>query len=85
MHGPNSLQLNTSSRVWTVSALCHAISDQLKAHFGDKVFNTIIPRNVRLAEAPSYGMPGLVFDPSAKGSQAFLSFAQELVARAPSL
>jgi chromosome partitioning protein len=38
-----------------------------------------------LAEAPSYGMPGLVFDPSAKGSQAFLSFAQELVARAPSL
>ena len=34
MHGPNSLQLNTSSRVWTVSALCHAISDQLKARFG---------------------------------------------------
>ena len=61
------------------------VSDQLKEHFGDKVFNTIIPRNVRLAEAPSYGMPGLVFDPSAKGSQAFLSFAQELVARAPSL
>ena len=61
------------------------VSDQLKAHFGDKVFNTIIPRNVRLAEAPSYGMPGLVFDPSAKGSQAFLSFARELVERAPGL
>mgnify|MGYP003704115561 FL=1 len=61
------------------------VSDQLKEHFGDKVFNTIIPRNVRLAEAPSYGMPGLVFDPSAKGSQAFLSFAKELVERAPTL
>ncbi len=49
--------------------------------FGDKVFNTIIPRNVRLAEAPSYGLPGVVFDPSAKGSQAFLEFAREMVAR----
>jgi chromosome partitioning protein len=57
------------------------VSEQLKAHFGDKVFNTIIPRNVRLAEAPSYGLPGVVFDPSAKGSYAFLEFAREMVAR----
>ncbi len=57
------------------------VSDQLKSHFGDKVFNAIIPRNVRLAEAPSYGLPGVVFDPSAKGSQAFVEFAQEMVAR----
>ncbi len=55
------------------------VSDQLKAHFGDKVFNTLIPRNVRLAEAPSYGLPGVVFDPAAKGSQAFIDFAKELV------
>jgi chromosome partitioning protein len=61
------------------------VSEQLKNHFGDKVFNTLIPRNVRLAEAPSYGMPGVVFDPSAKGSQAFLEFARELVERAPKL
>jgi chromosome partitioning protein len=61
------------------------VSEQLKAHFGDKVFNTVIPRNVRLAEAPSYGLPGVVFDPSAKGSQAFVEFARELVARAPTL
>ena len=39
------------------------VSEQLKTHFGDKVFNTIIPRNVRLAEAPSHGLPGVVFDP----------------------
>lgn len=57
------------------------VSDQLKAHFGDKVFNTVIPRNVRLAEAPSYGLPGVVFDPSSKGAQAFIDFAREMVAR----
>jgi len=57
------------------------VSDQLKGHFGDKVFDTIIPRNVRLAEAPSYGLPGVVFDPAAKGSKAFLQFAEEMVRR----
>jgi chromosome partitioning protein len=57
------------------------VSDQLKGHFGDKVFNSVIPRNVRLAEAPSYGLPGVVFDPAAKGSQAFVEFAQEMVER----
>ncbi len=57
------------------------VSDQLKAHFGDKVFNTVIPRNVRLAEAPSYGLPGVVFDPASKGAQAFVDFATEMVAR----
>ena len=57
------------------------VSDQLKAHFGDKVFDTVIPRNVRLAEAPSYGVPGVVFDPASKGAQAFVAFAQEMVQR----
>ena len=57
------------------------VSEQLKAHFGDKVFNSVIPRNVRLAEAPSYGLPGVVFDPAAKGSQAFVEFAREMVER----
>jgi chromosome partitioning protein len=57
------------------------VSEQLKSHFGNKVFNTVIPRNVRLAEAPSYGLPGVVFDPSARGSQAFVEFAAEMVER----
>jgi chromosome partitioning protein len=57
------------------------VSEQLKSHFGDKVFETVIPRNVRLAEAPSYGRPGLVFDPSSRGAQAYLAFAQEMVQR----
>ena len=57
------------------------VSEQLKNHFGNKVFNTVIPRNVRLAEAPSYGLPGVVFDPSARGSMAFVEFAAEMVER----
>lgn len=57
------------------------VSDQLKAHFGDKVFDAVIPRNVRLAEAPSYGLPGVVFDPASKGAQSFIAFAEEMVAR----
>ena len=61
------------------------VSEQLKAHFGDKVFNTVIPRNVRLAEAPSYGLPGVVFDPSSKGAQAFVEFAKEMVERLKTL
>ena len=57
------------------------VSAQLKDHFGDKVFDTVIPRNVRLAEAPSYGLPGVVFDPSSKGAQAYVAFGAEMVDR----
>ena len=57
------------------------VSAQLEQHFGNKVFTTIIPRNVRLAEAPSYGMPGVIFDKHSKGAQAYLAFAKELIAR----
>ncbi|MEO7241965.1 MAG: ParA family protein [Variovorax sp.] len=63
-------------------SLQQQVSDQLKSHFGAKVFDTVIPRNVRLAEAPSYGLPGVIFDPTAKGSQAFVAFAREMVTRA---
>ena len=61
------------------------VSEQLKAHFGNKVFDTVIPRNVRLAEAPSFGLPGVVFDPGSKGAQAFVAFAKEMVERARSM
>jgi len=57
------------------------VSEQLKSHFGSKVFDSVIPRNVRLAEAPSYGQPGVVFDPSSKGAVAFVEFAREIVQR----
>src|SRR5690606_15023659 len=61
--------------------LTQQVSAQLEQHFGDKVFRTIIPRNVRLAEAPSYGLPGIVFDPQSKGARAYLKFGAELVER----
>lgn len=63
------------------STLSNQVSAQLEQHFGDKVFKTVVPRNVRLAEAPSYGMPGVVFDRNAKGSQAYLACALELIER----
>lgn len=63
------------------TTLQQQVSEQLQTHFGDKVFQTVIPRNVRLAEAPSHGLPGVVFDPAAKGSQAFINFAREMMGR----
>lgn len=63
------------------STLSNQVSAQLEQHFGDKVFKTLVPRNVRLAEAPSYGVPGVLFDKNAKGAQAYLAFAQEMIER----
>ena len=63
------------------NTLANQVSDQLVQHFGRKVYDTIIPRNVRLAEAPSYGMPALTFDRSAKGAQAYETLAQEVLKR----
>jgi chromosome partitioning protein len=63
------------------STLSNQVSAQLEEHFGDKVFKTMVPRNVRLAEAPSYGVPGVLFDKNAKGAQAYLTFAREMVER----
>jgi chromosome partitioning protein len=65
--------------------LSQQVSAQLEQHFGDKVFKTIIPRNVRLAEAPSYGMPGVSFDPLAKGAQAYIAFGAEMIERIKSI
>jgi chromosome partitioning protein len=63
------------------STLAQQVSAQLEQHFGDKVFKAVIPRNVRLAEAPSHGLPGVIFDKNAKGSQAYLNFAAEMIER----
>ncbi|WP_174876069.1 ParA family protein [Vogesella oryzae] len=63
------------------SNLSQQVSEQLARHFGDKVFETVVPRNIRLAEAPSHGLPGIVYDRTARGSQAYLALAGELIAR----
>ena len=61
--------------------LSQQVSDQLEKYFGEKVFKTIIPRNVRLAEAPSFGIPGVLFDPNARGAKAYMEFGKELAER----
>ncbi|HZW24246.1 MAG TPA: AAA family ATPase [Gallionella sp.] len=61
------------------NTLAQQVSDQLQEHFGSKLYRTVIPRNVRLAEAPSYGMPALHYDKASKGTQAYLALAGELL------
>jgi chromosome partitioning protein len=57
------------------------VSDQLKKHFGEKVYRTIIPRNIRLAEAPSFGTPAMYYDKSSTGAKAYLALAGEMLRR----
>lgn len=61
--------------------LANEVSDQLLSHFGDKVFRTIVPRNVRVAEAPSHGLPVLRYDRASRGAIAYLALASELLRR----
>jgi chromosome partitioning protein len=63
------------------STLAQQVSAQLQQHFGDKVYKTVIPRNVRLAEAPSYGVPVLLHDKNSKGALAYLALATELLGK----
>jgi chromosome partitioning protein len=63
------------------NTLAQQVSAQLIEHFGDKVYRTVIPRNVRLAEAPSFGVPALKFDRNSKGAQAYIALAGEMLNR----
>ena len=59
--------------------LSHQVSDEIRRHFTDRVFKTVIPRNVRLSEAPSHGLPILQYDISSRGAEAYLALARELI------
>jgi chromosome partitioning protein len=63
--------------------LTDQVADDVRACLGDVVFNTVIPRNVRLSEAPSHGMPALIYDYRCSGSEAYMGLARELIARLP--
>lgn len=63
------------------SSLTNQVSDEIKSHFGDKVFDTVIPRNIRIAEAPSFGKPVIMHDPTSRGALAHFAFARELLGR----
>ena len=59
--------------------LCSDVSKQLLQHFNNKVYRTVVPRNVRLAEAPSHGLPAVTYDAKSRGAEAYFSFANELL------
>lgn len=61
------------------NSLARQVADQIRAHFGEKVYDTMIPRNVTLAEAPSYGRPVLLYNAASAGAQAYLSLAKEFL------
>jgi len=61
------------------NTLAHQVSQQLEQHFGDKVYRTLVPRNVRLAEAPSYGAPAVTWDKASKGAQAYVALTEEIL------
>jgi chromosome partitioning protein len=67
------------------NALAQQVSAQLEAHFGDKVYRTVIPRNIRLAEAPSYGLPAMYHDKTSRGTQAYLALAGEMLNLSPKI
>jgi chromosome partitioning protein len=62
--------------------LARQVAEEVKAHFGDKVYRTVIPRNVRLAEAPSFGKPIMLYDIRSRGSEAYINLAKEFIQRA---
>ena len=57
------------------------VADDVREYFGDKVYNTVIPRNVRLSEAPSYGLPAIVYDMRCPGAKAYIQLAKEVLKR----
>ena len=61
--------------------LANQVVDDVRAHMGDKVYQTVIPRNVRVSEAPSYGKPAILYDLKCSGSQAYLQLASEVIRR----
>ncbi len=63
------------------NALSEQVASDVRAHFGEKVYETVIPRNVRVSEAPSFGKPVLIYDLKCAGSQAYVKLARELVVR----
>ena len=63
------------------NTLSQQVSQQLEEHFGEKVYRTLVPRNVRLAEAPSYGVPAVLWDAASKGAQAYLALADEILSQ----
>ena len=85
VRGSLNPRLELQGLVLTMYDRRNSLSDQVaadvRAHFGDKVYDTVIPRNVRVSEAPSFGKPALIYDIRCSGSQAYMKLASELIGR----
>jgi chromosome partitioning protein len=66
----------------TRNSLSHQVSDEVRRHFPERVYRTVIPRNVRISESPSHGLPVTLYDPTSKGAQAYFDLAREIIERA---
>jgi chromosome partitioning protein len=64
----------------TRNSLSHQVSEDVRRHFPERVYHTVIPRNVRISESPSHGLPVTMYDPMSKGAQAYLDLAREMIA-----
>ena len=65
----------------TRNSLSHQVSEEVRRHFPDRVYRTVIPRNVRISEAPSHGLPVMLYDPTSRGAQAYMDLAREVIER----
>jgi chromosome partitioning protein len=63
----------------TRNSLAHQVADEVRQHFPREVFHSVVPRNVRLSEAPSHGVPAVIYDPSSKGAEAYQELAREII------
>jgi chromosome partitioning protein len=63
----------------TRNSLCHQVVEEVRRHFPQQVFHTIIPRNVRLSESPSHGLPAVVYDPTSRGAEAYQELTREIL------
>ena len=85
MRGSVNARLNIQGIVLTMydsrNNLANQVVDDVRSHMGEAVYRTVIPRNVRLSEAPSYGKPAILYDLQCAGSQAYLSLASEVIQR----
>ncbi|MEM1142396.1 MAG: ParA family protein [Pseudomonadota bacterium] len=85
VHGSVNVELKLEGILRTMydprNSLTNDVSSQLHEHFGDRVYRTVIPRNIRLAEAPSHGVPAMYYDKYSRGSKAYLALAGEIIRR----
>ena len=81
LHGPRRCVLPRSRSRWPRLQSKRGVENELRKYLGSKVYDTVIPRSIRLSEAPSHGQPGVIYDRVNRGSKAYMALAVEFLAR----